>query len=68
MELKCVVGNCISPDDRVERCYWNVLGRDSFLPVTEHAYLDVCNWHQLVFSTRRVHTTIEGWDMVKDDI
>lgn len=57
--LTCVVGRCTQSQSHVKRCFWNG-GED-------HAYLDLCYFHQTYFQTRHVTHVIEGWDPKKEE-
>lgn len=65
--LRCVVGNCLQPDENVARYYWSIRS----MAITEElladrAYLDLCYFHSEVFVSRTVHTFIDGWDRTTD--
>jgi hypothetical protein len=62
MAYQCVVGNCVHMYDKVERCYW---AKDvKWVPVEEHAYLDLCWYHQEVLGSSRRVVEIQGWDKI----
>lgn len=52
---RCVVGRCLSPNDRVQRCFYNDLD-----PL-EAAFLDLCSYHQSVFGVKFLTVPTTYW-------
>lgn len=52
---ECVVGNCLTPTDRVERCYWRNPYSDE-----RSAYLSLCDFHAGMFEREWAPLQIDG--------
>ena len=66
MAYRCVVGNCGQPDEMVKRCYWSFEVGFIRGNVEDHAYLDLCYFHQEIMASSRCHNYRVGWDPIKE--
>lgn len=67
MIYRCVVGNCGQPDEQVKRCYWSPEVGLSRGTLENHAYLDLCWFHQEMMASHHVGSYITGWDAIKEE-
>lgn len=63
--MKCVVGNCMSPMDDVKRCYWSKMVGMINGNIGDHAYLDLCSFHQGMFKSHECSAWSPGWDALE---
>lgn len=60
----CVVGNCMSQNNNVKRCYWSAKVAKMRDNILEHAYLDLCSFHQGMFESHTCSSWQVGWDAI----
>lgn len=63
--MRCVVGNCGQPNEKVERCYWNYAQFLSKNNIEKRAYLDLCWYHQEFLQSQKRNVIVDGWDRVE---